>query len=406
MHFLEIDFAGIESYAFSKYLPLMEENAGKLIVNHKLSVSSDYHGNLKSVAYTSPEWKHPLVCVKILEPADHSLRQALKAFMALFPTAEDIANYITSISYLVLDFIYGKFPDKLISKNSFEFYLREFDGLAHVCGELDKQMHVSLNWIKSLPKPLKLESINGVIIHEMTHIWQNTNGIPVGLVEGFADWVRLMLGYPCWTRTFSLTDTWDAGYSTTGFFLEWIDEHIRSDFCLSLNAALRNEPWSDALFKQLCGYEPEEMWWHYQSFLSKVEIIKPCSRYEMSEIICKHQIYTIRSQKCGKRLGVFNNFVICEMESLLHQSLKSSPSPVEVMNKCLRNGTQGRPLKKDSAHEYLDNLKWTLIPLNPPYFKIQHVATRKIMDVSNNSNENGTRILVYDDNSGKNSSCD
>jgi len=62
-------------------------------------------------------------------------------------------------------------------------------GIAHTCGSDEhKEIHFSLDYIKSLSPAIAPSEIEGVIVHEAVHCFQyNARGTcPGGLIEGIA----------------------------------------------------------------------------------------------------------------------------------------------------------------------------------------------------------------------------
>ena len=68
-----------------------------------------------------------------------------------------------------------------------------------------------------------LVELSGVLVHELTHVHQNSRNVPGGLIEGIADYVRAELGYAQYDATISSTQPWDAGYKHTARFLRFLD---------------------------------------------------------------------------------------------------------------------------------------------------------------------------------------
>lgn len=131
--------------------------------------------------------------------------------------------------------------------------LKSMPGVAYTTGgsggDAFKEIQVSMEYVQNKAKDgieaLRHE-INGVLTHEVVHCYQyNAKGTcPGGLIEGIAgastamacsphsssiilvpDFVRLhaSLSPPHWNRD-SIPDKWDAGYQSTGYFLDWLEQ--------------------------------------------------------------------------------------------------------------------------------------------------------------------------------------
>ncbi|OUM56663.1 hypothetical protein PIROE2DRAFT_18617 [Piromyces sp. E2] len=125
--------------------------------------------------------------------------------------------------------------------------------------------------------------VRGVLSHELVHVWQfNCDGLPGNLVEGIADAVRLMVGYPAkhWVEkvvpinnergTDSKKVPWDVGYDGTGFFLNWIQNNVANTeefkdmtFISALNKQCRYR-FSDNAFKFITSHTVEDLFIFYQ----------------------------------------------------------------------------------------------------------------------------------------------
>ena len=156
--------------------------------------------------------------------------------------------------------------------------LRPVGGVAGTAGlELDnehKEIYFSLNYIaglKSESASRQREEIFGVIVHEMVHVWQwNGHGTaPGGLIEGIADFVRLKAGLapPQWKR--EPGDKWDAGYSTTGYFLEWIDKCFGDGKVREINQKLKVKYKEDEFWPNIFGKQVDELWQEYKREVSE-----------------------------------------------------------------------------------------------------------------------------------------
>lgn len=122
---------------------------------------------------------------------------------------------------------------------------------------------------KALIKTCPFLQVHGVLVHELVHVWQQStlNNIPGGLIEGIADYVRLLhdLAPPHWKEARS--NNWLAGYQTTGYFLAWIEKQFPG-FVERINAYLGSDgEWSDQCVWWIIGRDVYELWQEYQNQL-------------------------------------------------------------------------------------------------------------------------------------------
>ncbi len=101
------------------------------------------------------------------------------------------------------------------------------------------------------------------------HVWQQStlNNIPGGLIEGIADYIRLLhnLAPPHWSETRS--KNWLAGYQTTGYFLAWIEKRYPG-FVERLNAYCGSEgEWNEQCVWWITGRDVRGLWEEYQAGL-------------------------------------------------------------------------------------------------------------------------------------------
>lgn len=175
------------------------------------------------------------------------------------------------------------------------------DGVAHTMGsDIYKEIHFSLEWIEHCSARAR-DEIRGVLTHEMVHCYQyDGNGIcPTGFTEGVAgastslyepgegnaniiplisfmtfhrsDWVRLRSGLapPHWRE--GRGDTWDVGYDSTAYFLDWIEKEYGRGIVQAFNLTLRDREYEVGLFKEHTGRKITKLWDLYRSSLdSKV----------------------------------------------------------------------------------------------------------------------------------------
>lgn len=81
------------------------------------------------------------------------------------------------------------------------------------------------------------------------------------------DYVRLRAGFtpPHWTRTGG--DKWDAGYQTTGYFLDWIENRYEQGTVRELNEGMKGREWEEKIFKKLTGRKVGKLWKMYCAYL-------------------------------------------------------------------------------------------------------------------------------------------
>ena len=110
--------------------------------------------------------------------------------------------------------------------------------------------------------------LNGVLIHEGTHIWQYANG-GGWLVEAMADYVRYKSGYDRLSRR-GPGGNWNQPYTVGGFFIAWIEEKYDPDFGYKVNMGMKNQGFSyPDLVKQITGKDVDTVWAEYQAAIKK-----------------------------------------------------------------------------------------------------------------------------------------
>lgn len=149
--------------------------------------------------------------------------------------------------------------------------LRDISGVAYTTGtELDpahhKEIHLSLNYVSSVPPARLAAEITGVLTHELVHCYQhNASGTcPGGLIEGIADWVRLCCGLepPHWKR--ETAGSWDRGYQHTAYFLEYLEGRFGEGTVRRVNERLRRGRYEEKEFwTGLLGRPVEQLWGDY-----------------------------------------------------------------------------------------------------------------------------------------------
>lgn len=134
-------------------------------------------------------------------------------------------------------------------------------------------IHLSAEYIAGQPADTAalVHEITGVLYHESTHVWQNNNGSYgsdpyfTGVIEGVADWIRLTAGLASagWSPR-ARGGNWYDGYTTTAYFLAWIQSTHKPRFVNQLNQKMA-QSWSNDFFLQLVGRSVDELWQDYQN---------------------------------------------------------------------------------------------------------------------------------------------
>ncbi|KAJ7597314.1 hypothetical protein C8J56DRAFT_919735 [Mycena floridula] len=144
--------------------------------------------------------------------------------------------------------------------------LKSMPGVAYCFGsESKKEIHFSLDHINNSKDRAK-DEIMGVLVHEVVHCYQyNGNGTaPSGLIEGVADYVRMLadLSPPHWANSFppKEDDRWDGGYQVTAFFLKFLDDRYGDGTVRELNEMLKEDEYHKSMWKQLTGRKIKKLW--------------------------------------------------------------------------------------------------------------------------------------------------
>ena len=200
---------------------------------------------------------------------------------SIFFGTTNAVNVLSDAVTVVLQTLYIPFEGNaaIPPTRSVTLVLRPMKGVAYTTGsELDddhKEIHFSLDYIASIPSDSsrrQKDEIQGVLVHEMVHVWQwNALGTaPSGLIEGIADFVRLRadLCPPHWKKEGG--GDWDAGYQHTGYFLEWIEGKFGEGSVMRINENLRDREYVEQVFwKELFGKDVDSLWEDYTQTLDR-----------------------------------------------------------------------------------------------------------------------------------------
>ncbi|KAI4375556.1 hypothetical protein MLD38_013412 [Melastoma candidum] len=143
-------------------------------------------------------------------------------------------------------------------------FFQDMDGSAATT--LQDGIHMSVGYIaRYLSSDVRKEFV-GVILHEMTHVWQwfGDDRTPVGLTEGIADYVRLRAGYARidWVKP-GEGDRWDQGYDVTARFLDYC-EGLKDGFVSEMNKRLKTF-YKDEYFIEILGKDVHRLWREYKA---------------------------------------------------------------------------------------------------------------------------------------------
>ncbi|MFC3196744.1 basic secretory protein-like protein [Parapedobacter deserti] len=136
-----------------------------------------------------------------------------------------------------------------------------YDGVAYAH---NGQVVISQAWLRKMPGDVD------VVTHEVMHIVQAypRGNQPGWLVEGIADYVRHRFGIDNAGANWSLPDVADDHHYTNSYriaarFLDWIERKRKPGLVKTLDDALRNRTYSEAIWKSETGLGLDELWATY-----------------------------------------------------------------------------------------------------------------------------------------------
>ncbi len=205
-------------------------------------------------------------------------------FKQVIPNAE---NYMKQRCLDVAKILYRNSADAPKFR-LLKFNLKNEDFVAHKFGEGDQMtIEVSTQHLAKIYRDSGNDSqvikdeIDGILFHEVTHGYNyspTTGGTYDGsspfwaYTEGIADGVRIYAGFHQ-TRTPNVNDSrkWLGGYTTTGFFLQYVTQKYDKNFIYKFNKAAKDlgNSWSfDNAFKDILGKDVETVWNEYKNYIN------------------------------------------------------------------------------------------------------------------------------------------
>lgn len=153
--------------------------------------------------------------------------------------------------------------------------IKDFDGVAYASGSsTNKTITFSSNYLKQKMDQGKSASeitfeLKGVFTHELTHVYQFSceyQNDGWSLIEGVADAVRYLAGYDLLSRRHT-GGTWIDGYTSTGFFIVWLQENKDNEFLYKLNmyALFHYQFYWEAAMNEILEASVKPLWEEYQT---------------------------------------------------------------------------------------------------------------------------------------------
>ena len=211
-------------------------------------------------------FKYPEV---IVVDKDNGESEGSKLVKKMIP---DLESFIKDISLGVCKTLY-KSPEEVPAFETLVFELEDTDGVAYKVGNNPQiKIHMSTRYLADQYRRMGDEAITyeiaGINWHELTHAYQHSPRTGredrFGLVESMADAVRITAGYHK-TRSPRPGGSWNSGYTTGGFFIQWVQDKYDKEFIYKLNQSCKTGSWSwDKACNDIVGKGIQMLWDEYQ----------------------------------------------------------------------------------------------------------------------------------------------
>lgn len=133
----------------------------------------------------------------------------------------------------------------------------------------DNVIHINSEYITGSLE----DEIRGLLYRETGRLWLWDGGrkAPLGLLEGMAEYIKLVAGFnvPTPSVLMNVLDNaervWDAGGLVTAMYLQYC-EGIKSGFVADLNARMEKE-WKDDLLEEILGESVTMVWSEFKKII-------------------------------------------------------------------------------------------------------------------------------------------
>jgi hypothetical protein len=144
----------------------------------------------------------------------------------------------------------------------FQIVIREARGVAYTTGNT---ITINIGYLKNHTDDF------GMVAHELVHVIQHYHGRgnPGWLVEGVADYLRYFVVEPGAKNARFNADRSDykGGYQPTAAMLNWLETKKGPGIIAKLNQVMREGKFKPDTFKEITGYEPDELWAEFKASL-------------------------------------------------------------------------------------------------------------------------------------------
>jgi hypothetical protein len=174
----------------------------------------------------------------------------------------DVTSAMQAHSQTICRWIYRK-PEEVRKVTTLTVNIDNSDGVAFTSGSTINFSSTYIGGIGGNAAAISFE-INGVLVHEGTHVWQYDNG-GGSLVEAMADYVRYRSGFDKLSRRHT-GGNWSDPYTTGGFFIAWVEDKYDKDWGYKINMGMKTPGFSYPNFiQQTFGKSADALWAEYQA---------------------------------------------------------------------------------------------------------------------------------------------